>query len=162
MSAADLVDWLKNDRGEGAENVPAAGFVPWCPGARTEKGTPKIDPLRGRNGVCALVPAVPSIFVGVEVECMKSRPDQAANDAPTPATAATPAPADGTGAPALIDWRQADADYLRHHFTCPSCCAAGHGRGQRCATGAALWATYGAACEADRITNTKTRGRGAR
>lgn len=156
MSAADLVDWLKNDRAEGAENVPAAGFVPWCPGARTEKGTPKIDPLRGRNGVCALVPAVPSIFVGVEVERMKSRPDQAANDAPTPA------PANGTGAQALIDWRQADAAYLRHHWHCPSCCAAGQGRGPRCAAGAALWSTYEAACEADRITNTKTRGRGAR
>jgi hypothetical protein len=91
MSAADLVDWLKNDRGEGAENVPAAGFVPWCPGARTEKGTPKIDPLRGRNGVCALVPAVPSIFVGVEVECMKSRPDQDQGRAGPPLSLTRPA-----------------------------------------------------------------------
>ncbi len=162
MSAADLVDWLNNDRAEGAENVPAAGFVPWCPGDRTEKVTPKIDPLRGRNGVCDLVTAVTPFLVGVEVERMKSRPDQAANDAPTPATAATPAPADSTGAPSLIDWRQADAEYLRHHFTCPSCCAAGQGRGDRCPAGADLWATYEAACEADQTTNPKTQRRSAR
>ena len=158
MSAAELVDWLKNDRAPGGENVPAAGFVTLCPGDRTEKVTPKIDPLRGRNGVCDLVTAVTPFFVGVEVERTKSRPEQAANDAPTPAMAATPAPA----SEALTDWRQADADYLRHHFTCPTCCAAGHWRGDRCTAGAALWATYQAACEADRITNTKTRGRGAR
>ncbi len=142
MSAADLVDWLKNDRAEGAENVPAAGFVPWCPGARTEKGTPKIDPLRGRNGVCALVPAVPSIFVGVEVERMKSRPQRSDPYA--------------IGA----SWRPLAADYYRHHFTCPICCAAGHGRGDRCTTGADLWASYEAASDAAHDTNTK--GRSAR
>lgn len=41
--------------------------------------------------------------------------------------------------------RQADTDYLRHHFTCPTCCAAEHGRGDRCPTGSVLWASYGAA-----------------
>jgi hypothetical protein len=100
------------------------------------------------------------VFVGVEVEHTKSRPDQAANDAPMPAPATTPAPASSTAAPALTDWRQADADYLRHHFTCPSCCAAGHGRGQRCATGADLWATYEAACDAAQPS--KTQGGNAR
>lgn len=33
-------------------------------------------------------------------------------------------------------------DYLLHHWTCKTCCAAGQGRGQRCAAGAALWAAY--------------------
>ena len=86
------------------------------------------------------------VFVDVEVRRKESRPDQAANDA----QASAPAP----------DWRQADAAYLRHHFTCKTCCAAGHGRGDRCSTGAELWGTYQAAWEADQATNTK--GRSAR
>lgn len=77
---------------------------------------------------------------------------EAANDAPAPA----PAPAT-TPAP---DWRQADAAYLRHHFTCPACCAAGHGRGDRCATGSPLWTTYEAACDAAQPS--KTNGRNGR
>lgn len=149
MSAADLVDWLKNSQVQRGENVPDVGFVPSCPCARTEKGTPKIDPLRGRNGVCALVPAVPSFFAEVEVERMKSRSDQAENDTQTLTNKSAQT--------INQDWRQADAAYLRHHFTCPACCAAGHGRGNRCPTGSQLWATYEAACEADRITNTKGR-----
>lgn len=149
MSAADLVDWLKNDRAQRAETVPAAGFVTLCPGDRCEKVTPKIDPLRGKTGVCDRVTAVTPFFAGVEVERMKSRPDPAANDAPTPAPATTPAPEQ--------DWRQADEDYLRHHWQCPSCCAAGQGRGQRCATGADLWASYEAASDAAHDTNTNAR-----
>lgn len=152
MSAAELVDWLKNDRAQRAKNVLGTGVCDLVTSDRAEKVTPKIDPLRGRNGVCDLVTAVTPFFVGVEVERTESRPDRAANDAPMPAPATAPAP----------DWRQADADYLRHHFACSSCCAAGQGRGQRCAAGAALWTTYEAACAADRITNTKTRGRSAR
>lgn len=79
---------------------------------------------------------------------------EAANDpqAPAPVQRITTAP----------DWRQADATYLRHHFTCPSCCAAGQGRGDRCTTGADLWASYEAACEADQATNPKTQRRSAR
>lgn len=93
------------------------------------------------------------VFVGVEAKHKESRPEQAANDQQAP----VPEPAPATTAAAVTDWRQADAAYLRHHFTCPACCAAGHGRGDRCATGSQLWATYEAACEADRITNTKGR-----
>lgn len=79
---------------------------------------------------------------------------EAANDpqAPAPAQRITTAP----------DWRQADAAYLRHHFTCPSCCAAGQGRGDRCTAGADLWASYEAACEADQATHPKTQRRSAR
>lgn len=88
------------------------------------------------------------VFVDVEVRRKESRPDQAANDAKTPA----PVPAQAvTAAP---DWRQADAEYLQHHFTCKSCCAAGHGRGDRCTTGAELWTAYGAAWDAAQTTNT--------
>lgn len=144
MSAAALADWLAS----GAVTVPGAGFVTLCPESPDEKVTQKNDSLRGRKAVCDLVTSVTAFSVGVEDRCKESRPDQAANDAQAPAPA--PAP----------DWRQADGAYLTHHFTCPSCCAAGHGRGDRCTTGAELWATYEAACEADRITNTK--GRSAR
>lgn len=63
---------------------------------------------------------------------------EVANDPQAPALATTPAPA----------WLQADAEYLQHHFTCKTCCAAGHGRGDRCKAGANLWATYEAACNA--------------
>lgn len=82
---------------------------------------------------------------------------EAANDPSSPET--KPAPADSTAAPAP-DWRQADADYLRHHWQCPSCCAAGHGRGDRCATGAQLWAAYQAAWSAAQPI--KTQGRNSR
>jgi hypothetical protein len=33
-------------------------------------------------------------------------------------------------------------DYLLHHWTCKTCCAAGQGRGERCAPGADLWAAH--------------------
>ncbi len=77
---------------------------------------------------------------------------EAANDPQAPATTAA----------VVTDWRQADAAYLRHHFTCPSCCAAGQGRGDRCPAGADLWAAYEAACEAAQTTNPKTQRRNAR
>lgn len=144
MSAAALAERLMKRAG----NVPGAGLVPWCPEARTGKGTTKNGPLIGETAVCALVPAVPAFFAGVEERCKESRPDQAANDAQAPAPA--------------HDWRQADAAYLRHHFTCPTCCAAGHGRGDRCTAGADLWASYEAACEADQATHPKTQRRSAR
>lgn len=43
------------------------------------------------------------------------------------------------------DWRELAAAYNRHHFKCSACVAAGKGYGLRCGTGAALWASYGAA-----------------
>lgn len=33
-------------------------------------------------------------------------------------------------------------DFLLHHWKCPSCIAAGQGRGQRCEVGAPLWVSY--------------------
>ena len=45
-------------------------------------------------------------------------------------------------------WRPLAAAYYRHHFTCQTCTAAGHGRGNRCTAGADLWATYEAASHA--------------
>ena len=43
------------------------------------------------------------------------------------------------------DWHALDAAYLVHHFKCPACIAAGHGKryGQRCGAGIALWRAYG-------------------
>ena len=32
--------------------------------------------------------------------------------------------------------------YMLHHWCCPTCCAAGQGRGNRCTTGAPLWNSY--------------------
>jgi len=39
-------------------------------------------------------------------------------------------------------WRELAEAYHLHHFQCPSCIAAGQGRGFRCGTGAAFWSTY--------------------
>lgn len=74
---------------------------------------------------------------------------EAVNDprVPAPAQRITTAP----------DWRQADAAYLLHHFTCPACCAAGHGHGDRCTAGADLWASYEAASDAAHDTNIRVR-----
>lgn len=127
------------------ETAPVGALVPLCPKSQTGKVAPKNNPFIGETGDCALVPAVPVFFEGVEVGREQSRSDQATTDAPTPAPATTPAPAP--------DWRQADADYLRHHWQCPTCCAAGHGRGQRCAAGARLWNEYEAAWSAAQITS---------
>lgn len=36
------------------------------------------------------------------------------------------------------EWARADRAYQAHHFQCPACIAAGHGRGLRCPDGLAL------------------------
>ena len=41
-----------------------------------------------------------------------------------------------------IDWKPLAQAYHRHHFSCPTCCAAGRGVGLRCGTGTSLWAVY--------------------
>lgn len=53
--------------------------------------------------------------------------------------------------PAAIDWRELDRVYLAHHFNCPTCIAAGRGRGLRCGVGRSLWAAYSAATEPKEI-----------
>jgi hypothetical protein len=63
---------------------------------------------------------------------------RAAND-PTNDPAKAPAPEPPTDPNA---WRELAAAYHQHHFTCPTCIAAGKGYGLRCGTGAALWAAY--------------------
>jgi hypothetical protein len=42
------------------------------------------------------------------------------------------------------DWHVLDADYLAHHFNCPTCKAAVRGSqyGHRCGAGMALWRAY--------------------
>lgn len=43
-----------------------------------------------------------------------------------------------------LDWHGLDAAYQVHHFSCPTCIAAGRGSryGLRCGVGAALWRAY--------------------
>lgn len=57
---------------------------------------------------------------------------------------------DATGAVAAIDlpdWRELDQAYQAHHWTCPTCQAAGRGAmyGRRCTVGLVLWAGYSGA-----------------
>lgn len=80
----------------------------------------------------------------------------AANDArsetvrttPPPATERTPAQVVNSGVVNNLvnkispDWKDLDRAYQAHHVNCPVCIAAGKGHGQRCGTGAALWADY--------------------
>lgn len=43
-----------------------------------------------------------------------------------------------------LDWKELAATYHAHHFSCPTCIAAGRGSqyGQRCGAGMALWLAY--------------------
>lgn len=136
MNAAALAERLSRR----VETVSGVGFVTLCPESQPEKVTTKNHSLTEKNAVCDLVPVVTPFFVDVEDKRKQSRSEQATNDqqALTPATTVA----------AGIDWRQADAEYLRHHFTCSRCCTAGHGRGDRCPAGADLWAAYGEAWDA--------------
>ncbi len=53
---------------------------------------------------------------------------------------AQPAPPEPAPDPAT--WRALHAEYMAHHWTCPTCIAGGQERGLRCGFGAALWTTY--------------------
>lgn len=46
--------------------------------------------------------------------------------------------------PELASWSVLDAAYQAHHFSCPTCIAAGRGSryGLRCGAGMALWRAY--------------------
>jgi len=46
--------------------------------------------------------------------------------------------------------REAHDTYMAHHWGCPTCCAAGQGRGQRCSEGAGLWGAYSEAAQRER------------
>lgn len=72
--------------------------------------------------------------------------DEASNDPEPPTASPAPAPARKPTGERYREWAQtwrplADA-YHKHHFSCPTCIAAGKGYGLRCGVGAALWAIY--------------------
>lgn len=63
----------------------------------------------------------------------------------TPVTSQTPVSTEPAEPPADPNaWRELATAYHLHHFTCPTCIAAGRGAvyGLRCGTGAALWTSY--------------------
>jgi hypothetical protein len=71
---------------------------------------------------------------------------QTSNDPEPPAARPAPAPARKPTGQRYQEWVNtwrplADA-YHAHHFSCPTCIAAGKGYGLRCGAGAALWAAY--------------------
>ena len=55
-----------------------------------------------------------------------------------------------TGQPAP-SMREAHDAYLAHHWSCPTCCAAGQGYGHRCAEGSRLWSAYNEAAQRERV-----------
>ena len=70
----------------------------------------------------------------------------AARPAPRTPARLVPTPAPTPPAPRKVykcaasdeTWRERDRAYQAHHFQCPACIAAGHGRGLRCPDGLAL------------------------
>jgi hypothetical protein len=94
--------------------------------------------LRGFATATPATPATHSPFkpptvATVATVAVANEPKQAANDA--------------TGVVAEInlpDWRELDQACQAHHFSCPTCIAAGWGAiyGRRCTTGLALWNGY--------------------
>lgn len=62
--------------------------------------------------------------------------------APAPLPAPAVSDQDAANDPALYDWYALDRAYLDHHMQCQQCKTAGRRRGDRCATGAALWRDY--------------------
>lgn len=93
----------------------------------------------------------PSIHAG----CTPDTPDTPQNNkgqeaiAKPPAPAPIPAPArtpeQAANDASMVDWHALDRAYLDHHMQCQECRTAGRRRGDRCATGAALWRAYEAA-----------------
>jgi len=150
MSAAALAQRLRTGAVPDLNQAERNG---WNAGANVGPYREKQAASEGETPAGAARTGGTGISVGVCRNGEESRPEQAANDQQAP----DPAQAQGTTAEALPDWRQADADYLRHHFACLTCCAAGHGRGERCATGSGLWTTYEAACEAAPMFKTTRR-----
>ena len=86
------------------------------------------------------------------VELLAGARLNAVNDpasAQPPALARPPAPAPAKSEKLKFmdwadGWRELDQAYLRHHWGCPQCKAAGRGAGYglRCGVGAALWRAY--------------------
>ena len=64
-----------------------------------------------------------------KVDMLRWLEQKAAHDLPEP----PPEPA---------TWHELSAAYHGHHFTCPTCIAAGQGYGLRCGAGASLWRRY--------------------
>lgn len=66
---------------------------------------------------------------------------------PEPTTIPAPArtPEQAANDDSMADWHPLDRAYLDHHMQCQECRTAGRRRGDRCATGAALWRAYEAA-----------------
>ena len=94
--------------------------------------------LRGFATATPATPATHSPFkpptvATVATVAVANQPKQAANDA--------------TGAVAVVDlpdWRELGQAYQAHHFSCPTCIAAGRSERyvERCTAGLALWNDY--------------------
>ena len=69
---------------------------------------------------------------------LRARLPPAPRPAPAPAALLPTPPAPRVWLHLDQAWRRLDALYLAHHWTCPTCCTAGAGRGERCDTGQRL------------------------
>lgn len=136
MSAAALAQRLRAGAVPGLNQAERNG---WNAGANPVSFQQKRAAPEGETSSGTARTGGTGVLVGVGKEDAESRPQRSDPYA--------------IGAP----WRPLAAAYYRHHFTCPACCAAGHGRGDRCTAGADLWASYEAASDAAHDTNTNAR-----
>lgn len=112
------------------------------------------------------VPAKPSIHAGctpvtpVTPKINKGGGAFAKPPVPAPIPAPAHAPARAANDTTLQDWHALDTAYLLHHAGCIQCKAAGRGRGERCAAGAAQWLAYEAVPPPWAVDQDKTITRG--
>lgn len=132
MNAAALVQRLRAGAVPGLDRAERNG---WNAGANADPYREKQAAPEGEMPAGTDRTGGTGVLVGVGRNGAESRPQRSAPYA--------------IGA----SWRPLAAGYYRHHFTCQTCTAAGHGRGDRCTTGADLWASYEAASEAAHDTN---------
>ncbi len=119
----ELVQRLQTQFAGTPEHLEHTGGVPSKPSihAGCTPGTPG-TPQNSKGGATIAEPPVPT-----PVPAPARTPERAANDA------------------SMADWHALDRAYLDHHMQCQECRTAGRRRGDRCATGAALWRAYEAA-----------------
>jgi hypothetical protein len=134
MSAAALAQRLRAGAVPGLNQTERNG---WNAGANAEPCRVKRAATEGETPAGTARTGGTGISAGVGTQDAESRPQQSDPYA--------------IGA----SWRPLAAAYYWHHFTCKTCTAAGHGRGDRCTTGADLWASYEAASDAAHDTNAR-------
>ena len=124
----------------------------WLARLKKTQIPPQIDATNAtKPGFVAFVASIPAPIQKTEgVSAAANDPVQTVElvtklPVTTPVTSQTPVSTEPAEPPTDPNaWRELATAYHLHHFTCPTCIAAGRGAvyGLRCGTGTALWASY--------------------